>query len=776
MRRVVMSLFLALVLFLFFELPASASSTMQSVQLVNKTNPTGGIEDGAYVYFGSDKNDAISFDACWRVLDASYANNGQAGLFLLTRNLVGNLNDYNGGIVFDQNGFGNVSTSRLENWKESDARKWCQSFAVSSFSRGEQGAMLAVTKTDESYIHGSGEDESTFVKVRNSLENDKVFFLSAEEAADRFYGFTSDASRVGKFNGRASWWWLRSTSLDSNNKILAGAVSQYGEILTRNIREESAVRPALNLNYSKIVFTSAAKGGKSFSPTGSQALSKIPDYYGEEWKLTVSDSDHSQFKATRQSMANGIITVRYSGAQTGSNEYISAIITRDNGNILYYGKIAKVSSSGGTVKIDVNDRVYSGCRLYVFQEQINGDNTTDYCGDLIELSLKTDIAVPKAVGGLIYNGTAQTGVPAGDGYFISNNKRVEAGSYKAVCTLRSPDTQQWSDGSISSKTISWSIEEAPVDKLVISGLSDKTYTGSEVMQDLMVSLGALTLKEGIDYDISYTNNKSPGTAVLTITGRGNIKGTKTYQFMIKNSPAAASTGSGDQTRPVSPKSPGENKSASDIVPLASSPSEVIARMKSDEAPKGSLFHVLALRSTKQKKHSVTLRWKKVSGAVRYVVYGNKCGKKNRMRKIKTIKGRKIKIKKIKNKKLKKGTYYKFLVMALDQKGQVLSISKTTHVATKGGRAANILAVAFPTKVNILLADKGGVYPIGARYFIPESSGQRVKIHRQVQFESGNNSIASVSKRGVLRTKAAGSCYIYAYAQNGIYAKIMLRVK
>ena len=53
---------------------------------------------------------------------------------------------------------------------------------------------------------------------------------------------------------------------------------------------------------------------------------------------------------------------------------------------------------------------------------------------------------------------------------------------------------------------------------------------------------------------------------------------------------------------------------------------------------GSVYNKLQLKSSKQAKASVTLAWKKPSGTKKVVIYGNKRGKANKMKKIATALG------------------------------------------------------------------------------------------------------------------------------------------
>lgn len=196
----------------------------------------------------------------------------------------------------------------------------------------------------------------------------------------------------------------------------------------------------------------------------------------------------------------------------------------------------------------------------------------------------------------------------------------------------------------------------------------------------------------------------------------------------------------------------------------------------DENTAGTKFAPLKLKSTKQTKNSVTITWTKVSGANKYVVYGNLCGKANKMKKIGTYTGKSKVVKKKAGKKLKKGKYYKFIIVALDKNNKVVSTSKVVHVATKGGKVGNHKKVTVKKSV-VNKAKKlrnGKTLKLNAKTVKP--SKLKVKIHRKVSYESSNTAIATVSKKGVVRGKKKGTCFIYAYAQNGVYKKVRITVK
>lgn len=198
----------------------------------------------------------------------------------------------------------------------------------------------------------------------------------------------------------------------------------------------------------------------------------------------------------------------------------------------------------------------------------------------------------------------------------------------------------------------------------------------------------------------------------------------------------------------------------------------IKSLKSDGDVKGSSFVKIQAKASKQTKSSVSLKWNKVKGADGYLIYGNKSGKKNAYKLIKTItSGKKTSYT---QKKLKKGTYYKYIVCAyknVDDTKVTLAASKTIHTVTKGGKYGVAKSVKVKsTKVNLKV---GKTYNLSVKEV---KADKKIKKYRKLCYESSNKKIATVSKKGKITAKKQGTCYIYVYAQNGVYKKIKVKVK
>lgn len=194
--------------------------------------------------------------------------------------------------------------------------------------------------------------------------------------------------------------------------------------------------------------------------------------------------------------------------------------------------------------------------------------------------------------------------------------------------------------------------------------------------------------------------------------------------------------------------------------------------------KNSTFADLQVKA-KAKKNSITLSWKKVPDAKGYLVYGNLCGKKNKMIKIKATSDTKLALDKINGKAIEGGKYYKFIVVAYKDTQKFkhnIALSKSLHVATPGGKYTNVKKLTIKkTKVSI---KKGKKYTIKAK-FTKENKKLEAKRHtglNGIRFESSNPSVAKVNNKGVVTGKKKGKATIYVYAQNGVCKKVKITVK
>ena len=193
--------------------------------------------------------------------------------------------------------------------------------------------------------------------------------------------------------------------------------------------------------------------------------------------------------------------------------------------------------------------------------------------------------------------------------------------------------------------------------------------------------------------------------------------------------------------------------------------------KGDGDYSGSNFGLLRAQTTKLKKNSVTVKWNKVKNADGYIVYGAKCGAKSKYKVLKVVSG---KTTSYTHKKLKKGTYYKYNIVAFKYVNGVkvtLAASKKVHATTQGGK----YGVAKSVKLNKSKATikKGKTFKIKASEVKKDKT---IKKHRNICYESSNTKIATVNSKGKIKAKKKGKCTIYVYAQNGVYKTVKVTVK
>lgn len=192
------------------------------------------------------------------------------------------------------------------------------------------------------------------------------------------------------------------------------------------------------------------------------------------------------------------------------------------------------------------------------------------------------------------------------------------------------------------------------------------------------------------------------------------------------------------------------------------------------------FGRLKVRSVNQTKTSITLEWSKLDGVDGYFVYGNRCNTKTktyRYQKLATITNGRTWT----HKNLKKGTFYKYIVKAykiVDGKKVVTDTSASIHVITQGGKygiAKSVSVTKIGNKKNVskITLKKGKTAQITAKEI---KKDKKIRHHRNLCYESSNTAVATVTPEGLIQAVGKGTCTIWVYAQNGVYAALTVTVK
>ena len=291
---------------------------------------------------------------------------------------------------------------------------------------------------------GSYDGENTDCVAGGQVDNAVFWPLSAKEAI----AVNNDLRALNPAhpNWVDSGWWLRSPGSDKYRLAVVrseGSV-QYSGFSVLIFNNHRTVRPAFNLNLNSVLFASAAVGGK---PDG--GLTPIPEYSGNEWKLTLLDSRRN-FAVTEKTVSavpDDTVTLNYKGATTGKNEYISVILA-DNNGAQYYGRVAQPTAKSGRVEIKIPSDIAPGdYTMKVFSEQYNGDCKTDLASAFADVTLtvesQPDEQFTLAPGGRYYfdlsamdiSGTVNSNLPDSTLHYVPFTYAGTVNAYKLTSEM-----------------------------------------------------------------------------------------------------------------------------------------------------------------------------------------------------------------------------------------------------------------------------------------------------------------------------------------------------
>ena len=231
------------------------------------------------------------------------------------------------------------------------------------------------------------EKEQAVIRPKDITEG----ITGQEVRAQKLWAFSQEDSIYLYRNSckyAAQWWTRSSNEVYGYGSWTIHPEGRSGSAL--NVDYDAAVRPAMELDLSSVLFISAAEHGKVADLT-----TPIAEYAGDEWKLTLHDSDRDDFTAKTVLVNGSVLEVEYKNAKVGDNEYISAVIKDADGSISRYTRVVQLdgttNGTRGRAAIDLTGIDMTGKTLCVFNEQFNGDHKTDYAGALREVKLTDEI-------------------------------------------------------------------------------------------------------------------------------------------------------------------------------------------------------------------------------------------------------------------------------------------------------------------------------------------------------------------------------------------------
>ena len=386
---------------------------------------------GCYVYYGNyDADvDGAADPVKYRVLDASttdYSADGMTQTMLLDCDSILYYTPFDGGEPYS-----NV-------WKDSPIYKSLNGDGFLNkegvFTTAEKNAIAAstvdthaLTTDGETGVNVASWTQSTFGNYV-ALTGEQIFLLDAEDVSNGAYGYsmTDEATENRKKKGRsAEYWWLRSAR-NNNADNTAGCVDDDGRIDYYYVDYNyPRVSPALNLNLSSVLFSSANAVSKSSALTsGSTAIGTEAN---TDWKLTLKDNEKFVALTEGRSVtkaSDGTITVPYTykdkenATEKEKVNQISVMITdkaydaekavnAQEAQILYYGALQDIKNAEGNESTVAETSTGTGTfalpsgltektqgedyHIYLLAEHVNDDNNTDYASEPLEVEVKTPI-------------------------------------------------------------------------------------------------------------------------------------------------------------------------------------------------------------------------------------------------------------------------------------------------------------------------------------------------------------------------------------------------
>ncbi|MBQ0055220.1 MAG: SYNERG-CTERM sorting domain-containing protein [Synergistaceae bacterium] len=286
-----------------------------------------------------------------------------------------------------------------------------EGFAGDAFSTKEYD-MIAMADT-----YTMPDSQATPYQVTVPVQTyDKLYLLSYEEAKDGgsvgvtgkddraitlttfaqkcpVYGLSSTYDRGESYDGSIRYW-LRSPADGWTTDYVKGVANNFTDIdITRFKRDTiMAIRPACELSAANVAFLSAAEGGKSEVALG--AGFALADYSGTEFKVTFIDASVNA-PTVNLKIEDGKLNGTFSGAVTGTNQYLSAYLKNSSGKVLNYAKLADCDTAAdGSFTLDFAGVADGEYKLSFVSEQENGAKQSDFAS-------KAAAYVAKVAGGKI---------------------------------------------------------------------------------------------------------------------------------------------------------------------------------------------------------------------------------------------------------------------------------------------------------------------------------------------------------------------------------------
>lgn len=137
-----------------------------------------------------------------------------------------------------------TSGQKLNNYKESDIRKWLNGEFLNKAFYYDR-ALILPTDVDNSVRSTMDSSNSNIC----SNTKDRVYLLSKKDIYNENYGFVDDESRLAYYNGEVDYWWTRSPDASAKANGTYGVSGKGTTTTGMYCGNEFGIRPALTFQF-----------------------------------------------------------------------------------------------------------------------------------------------------------------------------------------------------------------------------------------------------------------------------------------------------------------------------------------------------------------------------------------------------------------------------------------------------------------------------------------------------------------------------------------------
>ena len=403
-------------------------------------------------------------------------------------------------------------------------------------------------------LHLEGQNVDRYRTIMNGWERDNVDYDILGTSHYAYWGNTTGslekihelAQEYGKFVTVLETGWLASTedadgtpniiSADSVGSAYSVGVQGQVDMLTSLYQTVSKYDNGLGAFYWEPSWIPVKAGWSNW-----EYNKKIADIHGTGWASKGAVGYYPDYK------------LYYNGKPSwGGTSWDNQTLFDMNGHALQSLKFYKQCATNEQEKILV---------VRILDE--NGDKLRSNYLTKIDGRTVTTLSLPEV-----------------EGYITPEYKISDISSDEDVIFINATYTAKPKAISISSATV--------------SNIKDKYYTGKGRIQDAVVSVNGKTLEKNKDYTVRYSNNKTVGTATITITGKGNYTGTIQNKFKINIMKSSTYTIDGMKYKVTNSKTDG--KGTVELVSIPSNSKKATITVPSTIKISGKTFRVSSIGS------------------------------------------------------------------------------------------------------------------------------------------------------------------------------------